>query len=134
MTYPTTGTGFTRSLRILLIDDEPMVCEVLKEILTAEGHETETAGNGEEGLEKYGSGAFDLVITDMSMPGMKGDEVAQAIKEKNPQQPIILMTGYVTESIEAMIKNPNTISLVVSKPVKHSELKKALEYIHSHQF
>ena len=129
MTTHPKATGFARSLHILLIDDEPLVCEVLKEILTAEGHTVEIASDGEEGLEKFGANAFDLVITDMSMPGIKGDEVAQAIKQQNFRQPIILMTGFVTESIEAMIRMPNTISLVVSKPVKHSELKKALEYI-----
>jgi CheY-like chemotaxis protein len=119
-----------RALHILLIDDEPMVSAVIREMLEAEGHTVEVAASGEAGLEAYDArGPFGLVITDMSLPGINGDEVALEIKRRSLSQPVLLLTGYVTESIEAMARTPNAISLVVSKPVKHAELMKALDHL-----
>jgi CheY-like chemotaxis protein len=113
-----------------LIDDEPMVREVIREALESEGHTVDTAASGEEGLERYArAGPYPLVITDMSLPGINGDEVALALKKQNPRQPILLLTGYASESMEAMARAPNAISLVVGKPVKHSELMKAIDHL-----
>ena len=81
--------------RILVVDDEPFVCESIRMLLAHDGHEVETAQGGEEALAKYDPARFDLIFTDFSMPGMKGDQLATAIKEKKPARPVVMLTaGY----------------------------------------
>jgi CheY-like chemotaxis protein len=81
-------------MRILAVDDEPMVLEALKLILSHDGHAVETASDALEALSKYRSDKFDLVVTDLRLPGMQGDELAETIKRKNPRQRIILLTAF----------------------------------------
>src|SRR5712692_1416173 len=59
--------------RILVVDDEPFVCDAVKMMLNFDGHVVETASNGKEALALFDKGKFDLVITDFAMPSMKGD-------------------------------------------------------------
>ena len=59
--------------KILVVDDEPMVCEAVKMLLEFDGHQVVTAVNGNEALALFDDGGFDVVITDYTMPGMKGD-------------------------------------------------------------
>ena len=75
-----TETSPLRAQRILVVDDEPFVCEAVKLLLATDGHSVETAANGPEALSKYDPDKFDLVITDFAMEGMKGDELAEKIK------------------------------------------------------
>src|SRR5436189_6277296 len=70
--------------RILVVDDEPFVCDAVKMMLTFDGHIVETASNGKDALEMFAKGKFDLVITDFAMPNMKGDELAATIKARAP--------------------------------------------------
>ena len=87
------------SRRVLVVDDQAVLCEILVEYLSADGHEVETALDGYEALEKFrvasahGEG-FDLVITDRAMPGMNGDHLATGIKAMEPATRVILLTGY----------------------------------------
>src|SRR5206468_8124896 len=74
--------------RILVVDDEPFVCDAVKMMLNFDGHVVETASNGKEALAMFEKGKYDLVITDFAMPKMKGDELAAAIKERSPKQPV----------------------------------------------
>ena len=62
--------------RILVVDDEAFVCEAVKMMLNFDGHQVQTAGSPKEALEAFEVGKFDLVITDYSMPAMKGDALA----------------------------------------------------------
>ena len=71
--------------RILVVDDEPLVCDAVKMMLDFDGHLVKTAGNGKEALAIFEQEPFDLVITDFEMPAMKGDELAAAIKARVPQ-------------------------------------------------
>ena len=71
-------------LRVLVVEDEPLVREVVSVYLHEDGHSVETAGNGREGLEKFKGGAFDVVLTDRAMPEMNGDQLAAQIKLLNP--------------------------------------------------
>src|SRR5258706_9791557 len=68
--------------RILVVDDEPFVCDAVKMMLMFDGHIVETANNGKEALDIFSTGKFDLVITDFAMPSMKGDELAAQIKAR----------------------------------------------------
>jgi DNA-binding response OmpR family regulator len=80
-------------MRILVVDDEPSVCEVLSLFLQEQNHEVECAGSGSEGLERFHERGSDLVITDRTMPGMSGDQMATWIRSANPDVPIVMITG-----------------------------------------
>src|ERR1700722_1548408 len=82
-----------RALRLLVVDDEPVLREVLSLFFQAEGHEVETAANGFLALEQFGKGRWDAVITDRAMPEMPGDELAVEIKKRSPGTPVIMITG-----------------------------------------
>jgi signal transduction histidine kinase/CheY-like chemotaxis protein len=84
----------SRSLNVLVVDDEPRVRELLRETLHADGHTVDVAEGGAEGLRKFSAGTFDLVVTDKAMPGMSGDQLALAIKQRLPRTPIVLLTGF----------------------------------------
>jgi PAS domain S-box-containing protein len=79
---------------ILLIEDERLVVETLKDNFQDNGYHITTAHNGEEGLRKFQNNNFDLVITDLKLRGMDGLQVSKKIKKINPHIPIILVTGY----------------------------------------
>jgi CheY-like chemotaxis protein len=118
--------------RILVVDDEPFVCDAVKMMLTFDGHEVETAGNGKEALAMFEDGKYDLVITDFSMPNMKGDELAAAIKAKSPKQPVVMITAYA-EMLQAS-GNPLTgVDFVISKPFLLENLREAISKVTSHK-
>jgi CheY-like chemotaxis protein len=83
-----------RPLRVLVVDDEAPVRDLLTAALTQDGHQVEVADQGVEGLRRFMDGKFDLVVTDKAMPGMSGDQMATAIKQVAPRTPIILLTGF----------------------------------------
>lgn len=89
-------------------------------LLAHDGHSVETAGGGAEALAKYDPARFDLVITDYKMEGMKGDQLAEAIKRLAPTKPIILLTAFPPET------KPEAIDLVITKPVYFETLREAL--------
>lgn len=113
--------------RILVVDDEPFVCESVKMMLTYDGHSVETAGSGKEALEKYAPERFDLVITDFKMEGMKGDELAQALKQRAPNKPVILLTAFPPSS------KPAAIDWVITKPFYFETLREAILEMQSWQ-
>src|ERR1700745_1456600 len=80
--------------RILVVDDEPFVCDAVKMMLNFDGHVVETASNGKEALALFEKGKFDLVITDFAIVSMKADELAAAIKARAPNQPVVMITAY----------------------------------------
>jgi len=98
-------------MRILIVDDEPHVMRVLKLCLTREGHEIDCAGEGKAALVKIRERAPDLVITDVQMPGMGGQELCSAIHAEFPERrfPILVMTSMTArENREWAAKIPNT--------------------------
>ena len=78
--------------RILLVDDEPLIVKGLKFALESDGYETDSAGDGEQALEKIQDGNFDLILLDVMLPKMSGIEVCQAVREKS-DVPIIMLTA-----------------------------------------
>lgn len=89
---------------ILLVDDEKFILASLSRELTKENFEVTTAANGEKALDKIYTKSFDLVITDLRMPGINGLQVLATTKQKNPQTLVIVLTGYadLESSIEAL--------------------------------
>ena|SRR2546423_14929249 len=106
--------------RILIVDDEPLVCESIRIVLGCDRHYTETAKDGLEALAKFDRQTFDLVFTDYFMPGMKGDQLAHEIKERDQSKPIVLLTGY--PPAEQLLE----IDLVILKPFSQETLRRAI--------
>ena len=112
-------------LRVLVVEDEPMVRGIEVEYLVADGHVVETAADGCEGLSKFRAGRFDLVLVDRAMPEVNGDQLTDAIKELNPDMPVILVTGF-TEA-PANGNKRRQADLILAKPFSHSSLCNAVE-------
>lgn len=112
-------------LRILVVDDLPIILEVLQAQLTDDGHQVETADDGKEALEKMDKGCFDVVITDQSMPGMTGEELAAVVKERCPKTGVILLTGFGGGSVETEGVAP-CVDMVLGKPATSVELRRAI--------
>ncbi|MFC2160374.1 sigma-54-dependent transcriptional regulator [Acidobacteriota bacterium] len=111
---------------IHIIDDEPIIHEVLGELLTSEGYAVELSSNGEEALEKQPDYEFDLILLDLLMPGMNGIAVLKKLTEIDPSAVIIIITAYasVESAIEAMKIGAFDY---IQKPFKHDELLLTIE-------
>ena len=114
--------------RILVVDDEPFVCDAVKMMLAFDGHEVDTATNPREALTLFQPGKYDVVITDFAMPGMKGDELAAAIKAKAPGQPIVMITAYA-EMLQTSKELLANVDHVISKPFLLEHLREALQKV-----
>jgi DNA-binding NtrC family response regulator len=92
------------TLKVLVVDDETVIREGLKRILGGAGYQVEALAQGHRAIERLQSEPFDLVISDVKMPGMSGIEVLKAIRVLQPQVPIIMITGYSTvdTAVEAL--------------------------------
>jgi CheY-like chemotaxis protein/anti-sigma regulatory factor (Ser/Thr protein kinase) len=112
-------------LHILVIDDEPMVVNFLKDFLTNNRHVVETATNGHEAISKYKSQKFDLVVTDKAMPGISGDMLAASLKDISPETPIILLTGF-GKIMQDSGEKPDYVDMVVGKPIMLNDFKEAI--------
>jgi len=117
-----------RSLRVLVIDDEPLVCDIITQYLTADGHIVETATNGREGMEKFRAGRFDLVVTDQAMPEVNGEQLTGFIKQTMPKTPVIMLTGF-GDMMKTVDEIPDGVDYLVSKPVTLSKFREALAKI-----
>ena len=84
----------TERVRILVVDDEELIRALLSELFTAEGYEVTTAVDGEQALELLGTERFDLVLTDLIMPGLDGVEVLLHAKRIDADRPVVVMTGH----------------------------------------
>jgi CheY-like chemotaxis protein len=84
---------------VLVIDDDPGVRQVLSYLLAEFGFECQTADDGARGLGRFDEGGWDLVVTDLAMPRMNGWQVIEAIRQRNPNTPIVLVTAYMAPEI-----------------------------------
>ena len=87
--------------QVLVIDDDAVVGRSFDRVLSGKGYDVRTVLSGEDALKDMESRDYDLVFTDIKMPGMDGIEVAERIKAKCPWTPIVVITGYGTEENEA---------------------------------
>src|SRR4051812_4603925 len=81
---------------VLIIDDEESIRESLQTLLELEGYAVETAGSGEEGLQRLGERPFDLVLLDLALPGRDGMEILKDIRARDPQLSVVMITAYGT--------------------------------------
>jgi len=127
--------------RILIIEDDKRLREVLKKILNREGFDVEISGDGASGITEMKQDFFDIALTDLKMPGIDGMEVLKAIKKISPQTYVIIMTAYGTiDSAVAAIKNgafdyitkpfkTEEILIVTKKALEDRALRKKIEYL-----
>lgn len=124
--------------KILVIDDEPGILYVFKELLTTKGFKVKTASGGEEGLELFKSEPFDLVVTDIRMPKTDGLEVMKQVRQISDDAEIIIMTGFpsVDIAVRALkdyraydflikpLKDISRFSATVTQALERSQLRK----------
>jgi CheY-like chemotaxis protein len=123
-------TSIVRSLRVLLIDDDPTLIESLRSALVDEGHKVNTANGGQAGIDAFrtarASGMpFDVVITDLAMPDVDGHQVVASLRAISSATPIILLTGWrhqLADGIERELK----VDRLLGKPPRIRELRAAL--------
>ena len=117
-------------LRLLLVDDDPLLLKSLQDALGTDGHVIATANDGQAGIDTFRAALaraepFDAVITDLGMPYVDGRKVADAIKAVAPSTPVILLTGW-GQRLVAEGDIPPHVDRVLSKPPKLRELREAL--------
>jgi CheY-like chemotaxis protein len=120
-----------RSLRILVVDDQDIICELIAEYLQGDGHEAITTIGAVHALELFATQHFDLVITDQSMPEINGVQLACSVKSMSPETPVILLTGFGDEMQAAGVL-PNGVDLVLGKPVSAADLRHAVFTVAAH--
>jgi CheY-like chemotaxis protein len=111
--------------RILVVDDDPLVCQSIGMMLAVDGHQIETAANGQQALALFEVGKFDVILTDYEMPIMKGDRLAAAIKALAPNQAIGMVTGYA-ETMQSLGGSLPGVDLVLLKPFGLDALRQAV--------
>jgi signal transduction histidine kinase/CheY-like chemotaxis protein/HAMP domain-containing protein len=122
--------GPPQRLSILLVDDDPLLIQSLRDVLESEGHRVIAAEGGQKGIDAFTASVadgepFDIVITDLGMPYVDGRKVAAAIDAASPQTPVILLTGWGKRLLSEDDIPPH-VDRVLSKPPKIVELRSAL--------
>jgi signal transduction histidine kinase/ActR/RegA family two-component response regulator len=107
--------------RILVIEDDASVQDILRRMLKAKGHQVVVASDGEEGIRQFRADPFDLVLTDRGMPKLSGWEVGKILKSIDPGAPIAMITGWGVELQEEKTKESG-IDLIVSKPFNFEQI------------
>lgn len=107
--------GYRKGLSVLVVDDDPDVRDVLSELLVTDGHKVQTAADGAEALQHFAHNAFDIVFTDLGMPGISGWQVAEQIKRDSPQVPVVMVTGWGHQLDPAQIERSG-VDRVLTKP------------------
>jgi signal transduction histidine kinase/ActR/RegA family two-component response regulator len=123
-------------LRILVVDDDPLILKSLRDALESDGHIVTTANGGQLGIDTFraahgGPNAFAVVFTDLGMPHVDGRKVANAIKKTSPATPVVLLTGW-GQRLVAEDDVPDHVDHVLSKPPKLRELRETLALCGAH--
>jgi len=110
---------------ILVVDDEPKICEFLGILLGREGYKTDSAYSAADALARSEQCSYDLVLTDLKMPGMDGFELITRLKKARPELPVIMITGYATveTAVQALRYG---VDDYVTKPFNIDELRKVI--------
>jgi DNA-binding NtrC family response regulator len=116
----------SKDARILIVDDDPLTRYSLKELLSLEGYPVSAAEDGEKALSMLGSSACDVIITDISMPGLNGFDLLKVVKEKHPESIVILITAYGT--IEDAVSGIKQGAYeYITKPLNDDEVLMSIE-------
>jgi DNA-binding response OmpR family regulator len=118
-------------MRVLLIDDDPLILDSIAEVLSYDGHDVAVAGNGHAALACFSAALstnapFEVVVTDLGMPVLNGIQVANEVRALSGSVRIILLTGWGERAREEK-DFPDTVNHLLAKPVRIEELRAALE-------
>lgn len=116
------------SRRILIVDDNPNMSSLLAEMLEVFEYESIRAADGLEAIDKIEQDDFDLVITDMRMPKMSGLDLLQKIKEKRPDMPVVVISGYALDEEGNDILSSQADGFL-NKPFKMSDIEQLLSQV-----
>lgn len=112
-------------MRILIVDDEPIITDSIARLLEQQGHQVISASNGQQGLRRYCEEPFDLVLSDLVMPGMDGTEFVQRLRAIDPAARILILTGHVAPEQIKQLRKAGAVA-VVNKPFKVEDLLAAI--------
>ena len=120
----------TSALRILVVDDDPLVLESLQKVLESDGHRVMAADSGRGGIDLFEAAErrndkFSAVITDLGMPYVDGRQVAAAVKAASPRTPVILLTGWGQRLLDERAAVEH-VDRILGKPARLAELRSAL--------
>ena len=116
----------TQSPRILIVDDEPMIRDLLSQALQIMGHSVETCSSGRKALEILEAEGFDLVMLDVGLPDITGFEAMASIKANSPQTPVILISGDAADQSKAKALAKGASAYVV-KPIRLEDLTDTIQ-------
>ena len=116
----------TLSGRILVADDDEDIQSLVADAIEFMGFTVAVVGNGIEALSVFIANAFDLVLTDLQMPGMDGLSLARRIKARSPHTPVILMTGDDRDTVSERLQQ-SRINYVIFKPLRIDELQQTIQ-------
>ncbi|PWU25554.1 MAG: hypothetical protein C5B48_00740 [Candidatus Rokuibacteriota bacterium] len=114
-----------RGARILLVEDDPQVRDALAEILMLDGHSVVACADGDSAVRRLEADIFDVVLTDLAMPGLGGWDVAKAVKERRPATPVGLITGW-RDLLHPADAAQRGVDFVISKPFQIGDFRNAL--------
>ncbi|HYC77348.1 MAG TPA: ATP-binding protein [Planctomycetota bacterium] len=111
-------------LHALVVDDEPASLAVVTRFLALDGHTFETATDGDDALRRFRGGRFDLLVTDATMPGLSGEQLAEAVRREAPSTPIVLVSGFGAASSGRA--RPSVADVRLAKPITLAAWRSAL--------
>lgn len=112
--------------RVLVVDDDPVVGQSFKRVLSGKGYVVITAEDGYDALAKLRADNYDLVFTDLRMPGMNGLEVAEQVKARQPWMPVVIVTGYGSSKSEERARAAG-VSEFLHKPLSPQMIEDSTE-------
>ncbi|MDY7039161.1 MAG: response regulator [Thermodesulfobacteriota bacterium] len=115
-----------KSLKVLVIDDESVICDACHLVLTEKGHAVDYCKTGKNGLLAIKRGAYDFILLDMKLPDIDGMEILETIKSEMPSTYVIVMTGYSTMSNAVQAMKMGAADYL-AKPFTDDELMEAVE-------
>jgi CheY-like chemotaxis protein len=123
----------TQKLRILVVDDEAPLRDIIGEMLEREGHEVRLAESGRQALELFDAESFDAVFTDIGMPGMNGWELARSIRARDGHVPLAVITGW-GNAVGTQEQNDAGVNWVVTKPFTAARISELAHEVSRHLY
>jgi len=120
----------TTEKKVLVVDDEAIICLNLEKIIKAEGNNAISAQSGKEALELLNQNDFDLIFLDLALPDISGVDILRTVKQKNPDQPVIIITGFPESELMDQALSLSPLS-VIKKPFKKEQIQKLMKRIFS---
>jgi DNA-binding NtrC family response regulator len=113
-------------LRVLVVDDESVICDACELVLSEQGHKVTLRNNGRAGLDAIREGTYDILLLDMKLPDIDGMDILKVVRKEKPGLCTIVMTGYssISNAVQAMRQGADNY---LAKPFTEDELVQAIE-------